>query len=85
MGKVVSVIVGTACLVLGVIALIFWWGHFLNVVMGSLPMLLILVGAVALFAGISEIKDSLACKDAEKEAVCEAEPAKKEEEKKEAE
>ena len=83
MGKVVSIIAGTVCLVLGIISIIAWRGHFLDVLMGSVPVILILVGAIALFAGISEIKDSLASK--EEEAPQKEEPEEKapEEEKKE--
>ena len=82
MGKVLSLVIGIVCLILGVLGLANWGGAFLAVLKGSAPAILILVGAIALFAGISEIKDSLASK---KEAPAEEKPAeeKKEEAKQE--
>ena len=48
---------GIIALVLGIIGLIFWWGSFLVVLMGCIPILLILGGALATYLGIEEIKD----------------------------
>ncbi len=82
MGKVLSLIVGVVCLILGVAGIIGWWGWFLRGLMAVAPAILIAIGAIALFAGISEIKDSLASK--KEEGAKEEKPEeKKEEEKKE--
>lgn len=48
---------GIIALVLGIILLIFWWGSFLVVLMGCIPILLILGGALATYLGVEEIKD----------------------------
>ena len=81
-GKGFKPIVGVVCLVLGVVGIIVWRVYFLKGLMAAVPAILIIVGAIALFAGISEIKDSLASK--KEEAAKEEKPEeKKEEDKKE--
>ena len=51
---------GIIALILGIFGLIFWWGSFLKVLMGCIPILLILGGALATYLGIEEIKDKSA-------------------------
>jgi hypothetical protein len=51
-----SLIGGLIALVLGLVLLIFWRGSFLEVVMGTLPILLILGGALAAYLGLEEVK-----------------------------
>ncbi|MBM3253163.1 MAG: hypothetical protein FJZ16_02780 [Candidatus Omnitrophica bacterium] len=65
MGKVLSVVLGLACAVVGVLLLIKWWSSFLGGLKATVPAMLVLGGLVALFAGISEIKDSIAAKKEE--------------------
>ena len=72
MGKYLSVIVGAAVALLGLVWLISWWGDFLLVLRGCVPAMFIFGGAIAVIAGASEIKDELASKK----------ESKKEEEKK---
>jgi len=48
---------GLAALVLGIIGIIAWWGEFIWVLKGSVPLLLILGGALAAYLGFEEIKD----------------------------
>ncbi len=48
---------GIVALVLGVILLIVWWGHFLTVLAGAIPIVLLLGGALAAYLGVEEIKD----------------------------
>ena len=62
MGKILTVIGGTAALILGISGLINWWYSFVELLKGSVPCFLILGGLIALFAGISELKDELAAK-----------------------
>ena len=52
-----SLIGGVIALVLGVVLLIAWFGSFLVVLMGILPILLILGGALAAYLGYEEVKD----------------------------
>ena len=48
---------GIAALVLGIIGIIIWWGEFIDILMGSVPVILILGGALAAYLGFEEIKD----------------------------
>ena len=51
---------GLIALILGLIGIIFWWGYFLELLMGGVPVMLILGGALATYLGIEEIKDKRA-------------------------
>lgn len=48
---------GIVALILGVIGLFAWWGDFLEVLKGSIPIILILGGALATYLGYEEYKD----------------------------
>jgi small neutral amino acid transporter SnatA (MarC family) len=50
---------------LGLLLLAKWWIYFLRGLQATVPAILILGGLVALFAAISEIKDSFSCKKEE--------------------
>ena len=52
-----SLIGGIIALIIGFILLFFWWKSFIVVLMGCIPILLILGGALATYLGIEEIKD----------------------------
>jgi len=67
MGKIISIIGGTAAAVVGLILAFFTWGK--AVVLGiqfMIVFILILGGLIAVIAGISEIKDSITSKKEEK-------------------
>jgi small neutral amino acid transporter SnatA (MarC family) len=66
MGKIISVIGGAVAVVLGLFGVIKWFGAFLGVLKGTVPAMLIFGGLIALFLGISEIKDEKAAKQEEK-------------------
>lgn len=66
MGKMLSVILGAAAALVGLILLINWWGWFLRGLMAVVPAMLIFGGVIALIAGLSEIKDSMQAKKEEK-------------------
>ena len=51
---------GIAALVVGIIGIIFWWGEFIELLMGGVPLILILGGALAGYLGFEEIKDKRA-------------------------
>ena len=55
-----SLLGGIAALILGIIFIILWWGNFIDVLMGILPALFILGGALATYLGIEELKDKSA-------------------------
>ena len=48
---------GIAALVLGIIGIIFWWREFVDLLMGAVPVILLLGGALAAYLGFEEIKD----------------------------
>ena len=58
-----AVLGGIIAIFLGVIGLIYWWPLFLRALGATLPILFIFGGAIALFIGISELRDSLKSKD----------------------
>jgi flagellar motor component MotA len=48
---------GIVALVLGLIGIIVWWGDFLEILRGSVPLILLLGGALAAYLGFEELKD----------------------------
>lgn len=66
MGKYLSVIIGGAVALLGLLGLVRWWDAFALVLKGSIPAMLIFGGVIAVIAGLSELKDELASKNEEK-------------------
>jgi cell division protein FtsB len=63
-----SLIGGLVALFLGLGLLIIWRWSFLEVVMGTLPILLILGGALAAYLGYEEVKDKTASGSSNDEA-----------------
>ncbi len=47
---------GMGALIIGFIGLIAWWGHFLQILKGSIPLMLILAGFLAIYLGVEEVK-----------------------------
>ncbi|MFC1806997.1 hypothetical protein ACFL0T_01325 [Candidatus Omnitrophota bacterium] len=78
MGKLVSVIGGTVAIVVGVMLLFVWSEAFKLGLQFMLIFIFILGGLIAVVAGVSEIKDSLATKQEEEKK---EEPKKEEESK----
>lgn len=66
MGKVVSVIGGVIAIIIGVILFFTWTKALVLGIQFSIMAILIFGGLIALIAGISEIKDSIAAKKEEK-------------------
>jgi len=65
MGKLLSIIIGTACMVIGIVLIFVFSEAFVLGLQFLLMLILIIGGLIALIAGISEIKDSLAAKKEE--------------------
>lgn len=59
MGKVLSLAIGAAVALIGLILLVVWRYQLLVVLRGVIPALLILGGVIAVIAGFSELKDTL--------------------------
>lgn len=62
MSKYLGVIIGAIIVLLGLRSIVWWWGDFLTVLKGSLPAMFILAGAIAVIAGLNEIRDELSSK-----------------------
>lgn len=62
-----SVIFGLVGIVVGVLWLAIWgaWSQFVTVFVGAVPPFMVLVGLVAVAAGVSSIKDNMAAKKEE--------------------
>ena len=54
---------GLGALILGIIGIIAWWSQFIDLLMGSIPLMLVLGGALAAYLGYEEIKDKRAAKE----------------------
>ena len=50
---------GAIAAVFGLISLIFWWGDFINLLQGALPIFMLLGGALAIYVGFDEIQDKI--------------------------
>lgn len=62
MGKYTSIIIGAVIALIGMIGLIRWIGPLLLIIKGTVPILLVFAGIIAVIAGLSEIKDEAAAK-----------------------
>ncbi|MFC2061433.1 hypothetical protein ACFLUV_02875 [Elusimicrobiota bacterium] len=62
-----SVLFGLVIIVVGVLWIAVWgaWDEFLLVIQGFIPPFMILVGLVAVAAGVSSVKDNIAAKKEE--------------------
>lgn len=63
MAKYMGIVVGAAVAVFGIAGLLIWWCDFVTVLKGSIPLMLIFGGIIALIAGLSELKDEQAAKN----------------------
>ena len=50
---------GVIAAVLGFIGLIAWGSEFLTILMGGIPIILLLGGALAIYVGVDEMKDQM--------------------------
>lgn len=66
MGKWISLSLGMLAIFVGIWLLIAWISDFLMVFRGTVPAMFIFGGLIAVFLGISEIKDEIAAKKEEK-------------------
>jgi len=67
MSKYMGIVIGIIAVLLGLKGLIAWWGDLLTVLRGSIPMIFILGGTIAVIAALSEIRDEISSKRDEKE------------------
>ena len=62
MSKYLGITIGAALTILGLVALVGWWGDFISIIKGSIPAIMIFAGAIALIAGISQLQDEFSDK-----------------------
>ena len=53
-----TLIGGAVAAALGLVGLVIWWGQFLMVLAGIIPIMLLLGGALAIYLGFDELKDT---------------------------
>ena len=53
-----TLIGGAIAAVLGIIGISVWFGAFLQLLAGAIPVMLLMGGALALYLGIDELKDT---------------------------
>ena len=53
-----TLIGGAVAAALGLIGLVIWWGPFLMVIKGTIPIMLLLGGSLAIYLGFDELKDT---------------------------
>ena len=53
-----TLIGGAIAAALGLIGIVIWWPQFLTVLSGVIPAMLLLGGALAIYLGFDELKDS---------------------------
>jgi cell division protein FtsB len=53
-----TLIGGAVAAALGLVGLVIWWGQFLMVLAGIIPAMLLLGGALAIYLGFDELKDT---------------------------
>jgi hypothetical protein len=78
----VALIVGALLIAFAIFACapgpLAWWGDVINFLKGSLPVLSALIGLIAVFIGVADIKDRLEAKKEEAEEAKQAAVEKKE-------
>ena len=61
-----TLIGGAVAAALGLIGVVVWWPQFLMVLAGTIPVMLLLGGALAIYLGFDELKDTWRQDDTEK-------------------
>ena len=52
-----ALLAGVGSLALGIILIVFFWGEFIDLLQGGIPVMLILGGALAAYLGYEEMKE----------------------------
>jgi hypothetical protein len=55
----IAIFVGMLFMALGIWGIVTWWGDFLVLLRGALPLLIAVGGLISVVAGVASIKDSL--------------------------
>lgn len=60
---------GCIALILGILGIIIWWWHFLAILQGVIPIMLIFAGALAVYLSIDQVKAWKSARDKKSESV----------------
>lgn len=66
MSKILIILGGIVCLILGIWGIIAWWSYFIKGLMALIPLLLIILGLILAVFGYSDLKSALEEKKGEK-------------------
>ena len=61
-----TLIGGAVAAALGLVGIVVWWSQFLTVIAGTIPIMLLLGGALAVYLGFDELKDTWTNEETEK-------------------
>ena len=75
--NVLGIIIGVIVIIGGLVLLVTWWAMFIKGLMAIVPILLVLIGAGALFYFVSEIKSKLEIEKEKKSSIEEKKPEEK--------
>ncbi len=67
MSKILVILGGIVCLILGIWGISAWWGYFIKGLMAIVPPILIILGVILAIFGYSDLKSSLEEKREKKE------------------
>lgn len=59
---------GCIALILGIVGIIIWWWHFLAILQGVIPIMLIFAGALAVYLSIDQVKAWKSARDKNNES-----------------
>jgi hypothetical protein len=59
MSKILIILGGIICLILGMWGIIAWWSYFVKALMALIPLVLIIVGLILAIFGYSDLKSEL--------------------------
>ena len=58
LGYMKTLVGGAIAVILGLIGIVAWFPQFLTVLAGTIPVMLLLGGALAIYLGVDELKDT---------------------------
>lgn len=58
----ISTMIGIVLFIVGLMGLIRWWDFFIQVFLGMIPISLLIVGVIAVIAGVTSIMDNAAAR-----------------------
>ena len=72
-----TLIGGAIAAALGLVGIVVWWKEFLTVLAGTIPIMLLLGGALAIYLGFDELKETWKKEDVDEDTAAEDEDVEK--------